>query len=97
MDIVYTTEYGLEESPTFLLDHEELGEDREYTGIMPRGNDTGLICPRCESSNCIFIVGDYTGELDNDWLCLKCKFIFTWELAQIFNQLRENDKEEQDG
>lgn len=40
-------------------------------------------------------MGDYTGYLDNDWVCLKCKLIFTSELAWIFNQLRDNDREEE--
>ncbi len=97
LDDPCTTEYTLEESPGFLIDHEELSIDREFSGYLSDSTiGHGLTCPRCESKKTSFSVGDYTGQLDNDWVCHKCRLIFTKELAWLFNQLRENDKEEQE-
>lgn len=95
MDNVSYSEYVMEEVSGFLLDQEDLEIDREYTGILPdKVIQTGLCCPRCESFETMFSVDDYLGHLHEDWVCLKCRLIFTPSLAWVFSQLRDNDKED---
>jgi hypothetical protein len=96
MDNTTTSQYTLEEDESyFLLDQEELDTDREYTGTLPgKVIGYGMSCPRCESRETIFSVGDYLSHLFEDWVCLKCRLIFSPELAWVFNQLRSNDNEE---
>lgn len=91
LDTTPITEYTLEEPSTFLFDLEELDEDREYLlpiyskGVMGYSK----VCPRCEGVNTFFSMWE------EDWVCLDCRLIFSWELSEVFNMLRENDKEEE--
>jgi len=79
-----------DEGPVLVLDHEELDSDREYPGHIPDFNPLGFSfrCPRCEGMSTAFLM---TVE---DWVCLDCGLVFSRELAEIFNQLRSNDKGE---
>lgn len=90
MDADVHTEYTLEEPISFLFDLEELDEDREYSTLIFSTEVMGCAktCPRCEG------VHTFYSSLDNDWACLDCRLVFSWELAEVFNLLRENDKEE---
>jgi len=84
-DVILDEESG----PVLVLDHEELDLDRQYDGPVDF-NPLGFSfrCPRCEGMKTAYSV------LEEDWVCLDCRLIFSRELAEIFNQLRINDKGE---
>ena len=75
--------------PALLLDVEELDNEREYTTPIYSKEVMGFAftCPRCEGKHTFY------SALEEDWVCMDCRLIFSWELAQIFNDLRENDNE----